>query len=68
MDTTHSEARLRYGAGHFDIIVPGGYVICGVTGSRVLLEDLKYWSVERQEAYVSARVSLQRSEAVDTSS
>ncbi|MDA0261472.1 MAG: DUF2093 domain-containing protein, partial [Proteobacteria bacterium] len=52
MDTTHGEARLRYGPGRFDIIIPGAYVVCGMTGSHILLEDLKYWSVERQEAYV----------------
>lgn len=65
MDTTHGEARLHYGAGRFDIIIPGAYVVCGVTGSHVLLEDLKYWSVVRQEAYVSARISLQHYDATD---
>ena len=68
MDTTHGEARLFYGAGRFDIIIPGAYVVCGVTGSHVLLEDLKYWSVDRQEAYVSARISLQRYDATDANS
>ena len=62
MDTTHTAARLRYGAGRFDVIIPGAYVVCAVTGSHILLEDLKYWSVERQEAYVSPDVILRRYE------
>ena len=65
MDTTHSAARLRFGAGRFDVIIPGAYVECGVTGAHILLEDLKYWSVERQEAYVSPEVSLRRYDATD---
>ncbi len=65
MDTTHGEARLRYGAGRFDVIIPGAYVVCAVTGSHILLEDLRYWSVERQEAYVSAQAGLQRYDATD---
>ncbi len=65
MDTTHGAARLRYGAGRFDVIIPGAYVECAVTGSHILLEDLKYWSVERQEAYVSPQVSLRRYDATD---
>ncbi len=65
MDTTHGEARLRYGPGRFDVIIPGAYVVCGMTGSHILLEDLKYWSVERQEAYASAAVGLQRYDATN---
>ena len=62
MDTTHTAARLRYGSGRFDVIIAGAYVVCAVTGSHILLEDLKYWSVERQEAYVSPDVILRRYE------
>ena len=63
MDTTYGEARLRYGAGHFDVIVPGAYVVCAVSGARIPLEDLKYWSVGRQEAYAGAGAGLERHEA-----
>ena len=62
MDTTHTAARLRYGSGRFDVIIAGAYVVCAVTGSHILLEDLKYWSVERQEAYVNPDVILRRYE------
>lgn len=55
-----SEARLRYRDGAFDIVFPGSYVVCAVTGQRIPLERLRYWSVERQEAYVDARAALSR--------
>jgi len=54
------EARIRYLDGDFQIMSPGSYVVCAVTGESIPLEDLKYWSVARQEAYVSAAASLQR--------
>ena len=34
-------------------------MLCAVTGQAIVLEDLRYWSVARQEAYVNAVVSLQ---------
>lgn len=53
-----TEARLHYRDGAFDIVFPGSYVVCAVTGQRIPLERLRYWSVERQEAYVDAEASL----------
>lgn len=55
-----SEAKLRYSDGEFQILVPGHFVRCAVTGVPIPLEDLRYWSVERQEAYANAQVSLRR--------
>lgn len=55
-----TEARLRYRDGAFDIVFPGSYVTCAVTGQRIPLERLRYWSVERQEAYFDASVALNR--------
>jgi hypothetical protein len=52
------EAKLEYGDGHFRVLEPGNYVICAVTKRRVPLSDLRYWSVERQEAYVDAQAAL----------
>ncbi|TNE59527.1 MAG: DUF2093 domain-containing protein [Alphaproteobacteria bacterium] len=54
------KAELLYLDGDFEIEVPGDYVLCEVTGQRIPLEDLKYWNIERQEAYVSAEVSDKR--------
>ena len=53
------EAELRYLDGDFEIIKPGTHVLCAVTGQAIALEDLRYWSVARQEAYVNAIASLQ---------
>ena len=52
------EARIHYLAGTFRILATGDYVRCAVTGSAIPVEDLLYWSVERQEPYVDAAASL----------
>ena len=54
-----SEARIRYLDGDFMVISPGAYVRCAITGQSIPLDELRYWSVARQEAYASAEVSLQ---------
>ncbi len=45
------EAVLRYRDATYDIIRDGSFVRCAVTGRRVPLAALRYWSVDRQEAY-----------------
>ena len=52
------EAQLDYKSSDFEMILPGSYVICAVTGERISLDRLRYWSAERQEAYVDAAASL----------
>lgn len=47
------EADLEYGNGEFRVIRAGSFVRCAVSAAAIRLEDLKYWSVERQEAYAS---------------
>ena len=54
------EAKLKYASGEYQIISPGDFVRCAVTGVPIPLDDLRYWSVELQEAYVSAETSLER--------
>jgi hypothetical protein len=54
------EARLRYGDGEYKVLGAGDFVRCAVTGKPILLADLRYWSVERQEAYVDAATSVKR--------
>lgn len=51
-------ARIHYLPGTYRILVPGDHVICAVTLQPVPLGELRYWSVERQEAYASAEASL----------
>lgn len=51
-------ARVHYMAGTFRVLSNGDHVLCAVTGATIPLHELKYWSVERQEAYVDADASL----------
>ena len=54
------EARVKYLDADFQLISPGDYVRCAVSGNVIRLADLRYWSVDRQEAYASAELSLKR--------
>ena len=65
LPTGGSEALLDYGHGEFRVVRPGAFVRCAVTGDTIPLDELKYWSVARQEAYVSAAASLRREIEVD---
>ncbi|MDF2383286.1 DUF2093 domain-containing protein [Nostoc ellipsosporum NOK] len=47
-------AQLHYDTPEFDILRPGSYVLCAVSGEQIPLNELKYWSAEFQEAYRSA--------------
>lgn len=51
-------ARLNYLPGTFRVLANGDHVICAITGARIPLHELRYWSVDRQEAYVDAEASL----------
>jgi hypothetical protein len=53
------EARIHYMAGTFRLLAHGDYVRCAVTGARIPLDELRYWSVARQEPYVDAAASLE---------
>ncbi|GAB5507110.1 MAG: DUF2093 domain-containing protein [Rhizobiaceae bacterium] len=52
------EARIRYLDGDFQVISPGAFVRCAVTAESIPLDELRYWSVARQEAYLDADASL----------
>ena len=53
------EAEVKYLDGDFRVVKPGAFVRCAVTGVAIPLEELKYWSVEKQEAYVSPDAVMQ---------
>lgn len=53
------EARIHFLAGTFRLLAHGDYVRCAVTGTRIPLEELRYWNVERQEPYLDAAASLE---------
>jgi hypothetical protein len=52
-------AKIRYLDGDFQVLVPGSHVVCAVTGAPIPLDELKYWSVARQEAYVDVAASFE---------
>ena len=54
------EAKLTYLDGDFRIVQPGAFVRCAVTGVSIPLEELKYWSVDLQEAYATPEAVLQK--------
>ena len=54
------EAKVRYLDGEFQVLQNGAYVRCAVTGEPVRIEELRYWSVARQEPYIDAEASLRR--------
>ena len=54
MSNSDRAARLHYMANGFRVLSPGDHVVCSATGHRIALEDLRYWSVSRQEAYATA--------------
>ncbi len=57
MSSSDRPAMLFYQANGFRVLSPGKHVVCAATGEPILLETLRYWSVERQEAYVSPEVA-----------
>ena len=46
-------AKLKYLPNNFDIMEEGDHVICAVSGTKISLQNLKYWNVDEQEAYFS---------------
>jgi hypothetical protein len=58
MSGSGKAARVHYLAGTFRLLADGDHVVCAVTGERIPLHELRYWSVERQEPYLNAEISL----------
>jgi len=52
-------ARVHYFPGAYRVLSHGDHVICAVTRQPISLDDLKYWSVARQEPYATPEASLQ---------
>lgn len=53
-------AVLHYGDGEFAVLTPGRHVVCAVSGLKIPLEALRYWSAELQEAYAGPAEALKR--------
>ena len=60
MNSGDRAATLIYGPNSFRVVRPGHFVPCAVTGEPIPLEELRYWSVELQEAYVGPDIATRR--------
>lgn len=60
MNASDDEARLQYGPNGFRVLRPGKYVYCAVSAAPIPLGELRYWSVELQEAYATPELATER--------
>lgn len=51
------EAVLRYKHNDLEVLRNGAFVRCAVTGKSIPLDELRYWSVEKQEPYASIEIA-----------
>ena len=58
VSNSNRTARLHYMANGFRVLSPGDHVLCAITGERIALDTLRYWSVARQEAYATAHAAM----------
>ena len=59
MSNTARQARLHYMANGFRVLTPGDHVVCAISGERIPLEELRYWSVLKQQPYASSHIAMQ---------
>ena len=59
----NGEAEVKFLDGDFRVVRPGAFVRCAITGQAIPLEELKYWSVDLQEAYATPEAVLERHRA-----
>ncbi|WP_440928555.1 DUF2093 domain-containing protein [Candidatus Pelagibacter sp.] len=57
-------AKIKYLPNNFQVIEPGDYVECAVSGKRINIENLTYWNVELQEAYFSYKEAFIKREEI----
>lgn len=50
-------ARLAYLPNGFRVLSPGDHVLCAVSGEPIPVDLLRYWSVDRQQAYATAAIA-----------
>jgi hypothetical protein len=62
MERDKGEAKLHYLDGEYEVLVPGAYVVCAVTGTQIPLDALRYWSVDLQEPYANPDVATKRAQ------
>jgi len=58
-------AKIKYLPNNFQIVEEGDHVICAVSGKKISINNLNYWSVELQEAYFSYNEAHQKREKLN---
>ena len=59
MSSNDRPARLIYLPSHFRMVANGDHVLCAVSGVLIPLDQLRYWSADKQEAYASCAIATQ---------
>jgi len=60
MNASDRPATLHYEPNGFRVLSAGRHVVCAVSGQRIELEALRYWSVTFQEPYASPELATRR--------
>ncbi len=58
-------AKIKYLPNNFQVIEPGDYVECAVSGKKIKIENLTYWNVELQEPYFSYEEAFKKRESIN---
>ena len=61
---TKKLAKIKYFPNNFQIIEPGEYVICSISGKQINIKSLNYWNVELQEPYYSYKEACLKRESL----
>ena len=61
---TKKLAKIKYLPNNFEILEPGNYVECAVSGKQISIENLNYWNVELQEPYFSYKEAFEKREKI----
>ena len=57
MSNSDRPAKLHYMANGFRVLTPGDHVTCAVSGARIAIAELRYWSVADQAPYATAQIA-----------
>jgi hypothetical protein len=53
------EAVIQYLDGDYRVLKSGAFVRCAVSGKAIPLGELRYWNVDRQEAYAGPEIAAE---------
>lgn len=58
MSSASRPAKLFYLPGSYRMLSAGDHVVCAASGARIALDELRYWSADRQEAYATCELAV----------